>query len=91
MKFGKQFKLNVKFILHWKIFDMMEYPTGDWEVSIFFIKIASLSNGRLTYYVDSCGIGLEFLSNKVYTNVAIKLIAFSIEFQFKKKHLLKVA
>ena len=69
---------------------MMEHPTGDVEVSVLFLKFCFLSNGRSCYYIDTCGVGIDIVSNRIYKSVLIKLIAFSIQFQIARKQLLKV-
>ena len=77
--------MSIKFdlILHWKLFDMVEHPNGGWEVSSFFIKALFLKE-RTSYYIDTCGLGIDYLSTSKYNSFMIRLVAFSLHFQKKK-------
>jgi hypothetical protein len=86
----KQTKVRFDIIFHWKLFDIIEHLNGDTEVSVFFVKMLFFKSGRVCYYVDSCGVGLDFLSNAKYTSIMIKLIAFSLSFQFAKRQNLRL-
>lgn len=88
--FGKQFKIKINIIPHWRIFDLIEYPNGTTEVSIFFIKILSGNRERISYYLDTCGLGLELITNKIQAIINVKLIAFTLQFIYIRKHKLRI-
>lgn len=87
--FGNRFKINIDFILHWKLFDITENEDGDYEFSVLFIK-AFYGSKHTSYYVDSCGIGLDVLRNKLQTIVDLKLMAFTLKITYKRNLILKV-
>ena len=81
--------MKIDFILHWKLFDMIELPDGGNEVSVFFVKMLYMKE-RTSYYIDTCGIGVDWFANTKYSSVLIRLFAFSINIQWKKHRKLRL-
>lgn len=81
--------MKIELIPHWVLFDIIEFPDGSSEWRCFFMKALHKDN-KVCYYLDSVELGIDYFSNTLYTSINIRLIAFSIHLQKKKKQRFKI-
>jgi hypothetical protein len=74
----KNWKVDI--ILHWKLFDVMEYGNGDREYQFIFLKLLFMKE-RTSYYIDNIGFGIDTFKSSKYFSVAVRMIAISLHFQ----------
>lgn len=82
-------KLRINFTPHWHIIDIKELPNGGTEWGCLWLRVVTTPTQH-RYFLDSIGLGIDYFRNHLYTAVSFRLIAFSVQIQYKKESKLKL-